>query len=120
MGVRVCIEPGCWQPTHNTRCAEHERAHQQARNARRGPQRTVHAPYRKTSLDGLVCACCGTRDDLTRHHVLPLAGGARPVLPAWAQGFDLVAMCRPCNSSIGERVMATRECPKHGGTIGAL
>jgi hypothetical protein len=109
MGVKLCLVPGCMQPTAGTRCPAHEAAWQRDRNARRGPERTVHAPYRKVSLDGQVCACCGTDEDLTRHHVGSLAAGD------WTG--VLVAMCRRCNSSIGQRQIDGLKCPMHGGRV---
>jgi len=107
--MKLCIEPDCWNVTAGTRCAEHERAYQRARNLRRGKVRTPQAAYRKVSLDGKQCACCGTTADLTRHHVDPIASGR--------MGGLLVAMCRRCNSSIGAKVMEGRLCPLHGGTV---
>lgn len=107
--MKVCIEPGCWTPTAGTRCAAHESAYQRERNKRRGGGRRPNAAYRRVSLDGHACACCGTTDDLTRHHVTPLAAGD------WSG--VLVAMCRRCNSSIGARTMDGLKCPMHGGVV---
>lgn len=118
MGVKVCMTDGCFQPTAGTRCPVHEAEWQRARNKRRGKQRTRHAAYRGASLAGLVCACCGGGSDLTRHHVIPLGYAGKVDLPAWACGFSIVAMCRRCNSSVGDRLMLTRECPMHGGGVG--
>lgn len=107
--MKICIEPDCWNTTPNTRCVEHERVWQARRNRdpKRKPRRT--AAYMGISLAGHVCACCGTNDDLTRHHVEPLARGTGTAIG------PLVAMCRRCNSSIGVRVMADHRCPLHGG-----
>lgn len=107
--MKICIEPDCWNITAGTRCVPHEKAYQRARNQRRGKARTPQAAYRKVSLEGKVCACCGTGEDLTRHHVVPLVTNA--------DGGFLVAMCRACNSSIGTRVMEGRLCPLHGGGV---
>lgn len=109
MGLKACIEPDCWQPTAGTRCPEHERAWQKARNARRGPARTRQAAYRKISLIGQACWCCGTTADLTRHHVDPLANGGTM--------SAIMPMCRPCNSSIGTKLMGGLQCPMHGGQV---
>ena len=113
--MKICIEPDCWNVTAGTRCVPHEKAYQRARNLRRGKARTPQAAYRKLSLEGKVCACCGTSEDLTRHHVQPLSS---PFLqnPDRLAG-PMVAMCRPCNSSIGTRVMEGRLCPMHGGVV---
>jgi len=117
MGVKVCVVDGCWEGTTGTRCVVHEREYQRARNARRGKARTRHAAYRGLSLEGRECACCGTGGDLTRHHVIPLSWQQTPMpaLPEWCCGFTIVALCRRCNSSVGDRLMVTRECPMHGG-----
>lgn len=117
--MKVCIEPDCWTPTAGTRCTEHEREWQRARGLRRGKGRWANAPFRKVPIPaGAVCACCGTGEDLTRHHVIPLGWvGRRPSLPDWCDGYELVALCRRCNSSAGDRVMLTRQCPLHGGTV---
>lgn len=118
MGLKVCIEPGCFKATAGTRCADHEREWQRARNQRKGLAYNRRA-YRRLSTAGAVCACCGGGDDLTRHHVIPLAYSvAEPALPDWARGHPIVAMCRRCNSSVADRFMLTRECPMHGGTVG--
>lgn len=113
--MKICIEPDCWNVTAGTRCVVHEKAYQRARNQRRGKARTPQAAYRKLSLEGKVCACCGTGEDLTRHHVLPISYGY-PDNPAGSAGL-MVAMCRRCNSSIGTRVMEGRLCPMHGGVV---
>lgn len=123
MGVKVCIELGCWQATPNTRCPEHERVWQARRNKRRGRDRTPAAAYRQVSLAGQVCACCGTTEDLTRHHVSPLARRLQDRYPATvglmsgAEWGGIIPMCRRCNSSIGVRVMAGTKCPMHGGQV---
>ena len=109
--MKICIEPDCWNVTAGTRCVPHEKAYQRARNQRRGKARTPQAAYRKVSLEGKVCACCGTGEDLTRHHVVALSIGIHTA------ATELVPMCRRCNSSIGTREMEGRLCPMHGGII---
>lgn len=120
--MKICIAPGCWNVTAGTRCAQHEREWQRARNGRRQKLAYNKRTYRAGSLAGALCVCCGSGEDLTRHHVTPLAtlrGDRATVaeLPDWACGFPVVAMCRRCNSSIADRIMLTRECPMHGGEI---
>lgn len=109
MGQRLCIEAGCLQPTFATRCSEHQRALDRERN--QDPRRHGHPAYRSKPLPpGSACWCCGSQADLTRHHIAPLALPDGP-------GMDglVVAMCRPCNSSIGASVMVGDRCPMHGG-----
>lgn len=105
--------------TGGARCPSCERAHQRARNASpaRKPRR-VRA-YMDTVIPvGSACWCCGSTDDLTRHHVHPLAA---PIItgPTDTRRNEsgLVPMCRGCNSSIGARRMAGLKCPMHGGTV---
>jgi 5-methylcytosine-specific restriction endonuclease McrA len=112
MGVRLCITPGCLGATMGTRCADCEREHQRRRNA--DPKRRAYQDpaYRAISLGGFVCACCGTDQDLTRHHVTPLAARRMALDPG-----ELLPMCRSCNSSIGAHTMADSRCPQHGGVV---
>ena len=113
MGVKVCMEQGCWWPAPNgARCVEHERAHQAARNA--DPKRRAYraASYRGLSLVGQQCWCCGTTEDLTRHHVHPIAVMDKP----WAGPAEaVIPLCRSCNSSVGAKIMGGFTCPQHGG-----
>lgn len=95
--MKICIEPGCWTPTPDTRCPDHQRA----RN------RTTEAKYRaRRHRDlvippGAVCACCGSDADLCRDH--------NP------DGYRV--LCRPCNGSKGGKVMRDQRCPMHGGQV---
>lgn len=124
MGSKLCVIASCMNlTTGGARCPVHEADHQRARNQRRGHERTPAAAYRKVVLVGQQCWCCGTTEDLTRHHVTPLAleSAVRPDgSPAY---FDpsartpIVPMCRSCNSSIGARRMAGLACPLHGGQV---
>lgn len=107
MGVRLCLEPGCMNTTQSARCADHERAWQRARNQQPGRQPRRTRAYTNIPL-GPQCLCCGATQDLTRHHVEPLAGSR--------SGGMLITMCRRCNSSIGTKRMAGLACPMHGGT----
>lgn len=125
MGLKVCVVPGCMEPTAGTRCVAHERAYQRDRNTRRGKERWANAPFRKVPIPpGAECACCGTGEDLTRHHVVPfswvMSGRDVVALPDWCNGFELVALCRRCNSSVADRFMVTRQCPMHGGRVKSL
>lgn len=108
MSMRVCIAPDCWLPTTATRCTEHEQEHQRARNT--DPRRRGRPDYRRERVYG-DCACCGTDQDITRHHVVPLAAVNGSISGSW------IPMCRSCNSSIGARIMADSQCPQHGGVI---
>lgn len=96
--VKICIEPGCWATTPNTRCPAH-----QALKARAGYARKKSRYMRRAFRDAPIttpCECCQATEDLTRHHIT---------------ATDWVAMCRRCNSSIADRTMAGRTCPMHGG-----
>lgn len=91
MTARVCIEQGCPLVTEGTRCVEHERAYQRAREAR--PSRRVYdgswdrqsraaraaEPWcHRVKADGSIC---GATTDLTTDHETG------------------TVECRPCNSS---------------------
>lgn len=110
------MEPGCLRPTLATRCDEHEAVWQARRNARRGAGRKPSAPYRKVSLVGQACWCCGTTEDLTRHHVQAIGRVHLRDRQGGELEYDgLIPMCRRCNSSIGTKRMAGLACPLHGG-----
>lgn len=98
--MKVCIEPGCWTPTAGTRCKAHEAERTRARYAAKKARYMVRS-FRDAPIL-FPCECCGTTEDLTRHHVTP---------DAW------VSMCRRCNGSIADRTMSDHRCPMHGGTI---
>lgn len=109
MGLKLCIFDGCFSPTLGSRCAEHERQHQAERNRLPGRQPRRTRAYMETPIPvGSMCWCCGSTQDLTRHHANPLA--RRPDASSL-----LVPMCRSCNSSIGAKHMAGLACPLHGG-----
>lgn len=108
MALRPCIDPDCARLTTATRCEQHEQAHQRERNL--DPRRRGHPAYRAKPAYG-DCACCGTDQDITRHHVVPLASVNGTLGGAW------IPMCRSCNSSIGARVMVDSQCPQHGGVV---
>lgn len=111
MGLKLCVVAGCMNATAGSRCAEHERAHQRARNA--DPKRKAYRDpaYRAIPLGG-VCACCGSTEDLTRDHVHPLTLRPASRSTEWIQ-----LLCRSCNGSKGGQVMADHRCPQHGGEV---
>lgn len=119
MGIKLCVVAGCMNTTAGSRCTVHEAEYQRARNARRYLTRDrTRAAYRATVIPaGAVCVCCGTDQDLTRHHVVPLADTHGFDNETRARNLHLVPMCRRCNSSIGARVMADHRCPMHGGVV---
>lgn len=92
--MKVCLEPGCWQPTPDTRCAEHQRAWR---------KRVKDPVYATPAHRGVVrddrCACCGSVEDLCRDHMVT--------------GYQ--TLCRSCNGSKGGKVMVDERCPMHGG-----
>jgi hypothetical protein len=76
MPYRTCLEPGCPNLTLRTRCVEHERLRQQARNAGRfhykGDYRRRSDVVRRTAV---VCWLCGggarVGDPWQADHVVP-------------------------------------------------
>lgn len=117
MGIKLCVVAGCMNTTAGSRCTVHEAEYQRERNARRYLTRDrTRAAYRATVIPaGAVCVCCGTDEDLTRHHVQPL--GVVTVGPLPYHVGQLIPMCRRCNSSIGTKRMADNRCPMHGGVV---
>jgi 5-methylcytosine-specific restriction enzyme A len=104
MPLRRCLD--CPKLTLESRCPEHKRAHQRARDfARRGdPMRQLRrsAAWAKLSREAREaqpwCTRCGTTQDLTADHVVsPLRGGA-PLDPANVQ-----VLCRPCQNKKGDQ-----------------
>lgn len=90
----VCIDCGTITEVghhHQSRCVPCKKARQSRRNA--DPKRKAYADPAYLAVVRTVCLCCGSRDDLTRHHVDPLHGGSGGRGP-------IVTMCRPCNASI--------------------
>lgn len=99
-----CIEPGCSRLTAGTRCDEHRKAKDRARNRRRTHYQGDWPAFARQWLDAWAAGngplCVGwqrdphmvTRADLTLDHVDPRSGSG---------GYQ--ALCRSCNSSKGDR-----------------
>lgn len=99
-----CIEPGCNRLCSSTRCDDHRKAKDRARNARRTHYAGGWEPFAREWLNVWTAAkgplCMGwqrephmvTRSDLTLDHVEARTG---------ASGYQ--ALCRSCNSSKGDR-----------------
>lgn len=93
MTVRKCIEVGCTNLTHASRCDEHERERQRARSRRRKKVKPAHhtGAWERISREARAahpwCARCGATDDLTADHIIPgtLEGGVQ-------------VLCRSCNA----------------------
>lgn len=99
--MKLCLE-GCGQfadpkSANGSRCTACERARNRTRNA--DPKRAAYKDpaYRAVPVAGAQCACCGSRSDLTRDHVTPLArtGSGEP-------SRVIVVLCRRCNASKGD------------------
>ena len=95
--VRPCIEPDCPRLTRGTRCAEHQRQHDRARNARRTHYQGDYRKRAKQVRDSAVlCHLCGQGarpgDPWTADHVRP-GDPTSPLRPAH----------KSCNSRRGNR-----------------
>ena len=81
---------------------EKRAATQQRRRARK--LGATIAPFDESQVyerDGLQCVYCGSTDDLTLDHIVPLAGGG-------AHSIDnLTVACQSCNSSKGVKSLVT-------------
>lgn len=93
----------CHRPTTNgARCAPCSTAYETARVARRGSraQRGYGPAWRKASKAAIAaqpyCSVCGTTEDLTGDHVVPIKYGG-------TEQHGVVTMCRKHNSSRGSR-----------------
>jgi 5-methylcytosine-specific restriction enzyme A len=104
--LRICN--GCrghYQPSHNSRgrCRECLREYERQKRQRRGS--TAQRGYgrawqelRKVQLARQAyCAECGSTDDLTTDHIVPLARGGR------SEMSNLQTLCRSCNGSKSAR-----------------
>lgn len=99
---RPCIgthlKPGCPMLARGgPRCIECEKVYQSFRNRR--PERAVYRDpaYRATVLYG-PCAHCGSWDDPTKDHIVPVSRGGRN------DAANLQVLCRPCNSRKHDRL----------------
>jgi 5-methylcytosine-specific restriction endonuclease McrA len=109
--LRRCLD--CPRLSPNSRCPEHTRAHQRARDlARSGdPIRVFRrsAAWIRTSREfraahPAVCVLCGATSDLTTGHVIPLAElaatGRMDLALDWS---NLRVECRACQNRQGHQ-----------------
>lgn len=107
MRLKTCA--GCFtnhppQDLTRGRCPDcarsYDRAKMARRRARRGTtsQRGYDSQYRELRKEAIAahpyCADCGTTDDLTADHIVPLSQGGDP-------NGALAVRCRSCNSRRG-------------------
>lgn len=97
MTLKPCLE--CGEPADGTRCPDHPAPDRSSRK-----HLHIWRSRRWTRLSKRLrrmqpwCSTCGSRDDLTVDHRVPLNRGGDP--------FDLDnldVLCRPCNSAKGDR-----------------
>jgi 5-methylcytosine-specific restriction endonuclease McrA len=89
---KTCITPRCPGLTTRTRCPRCESIYQAERNARPGRQAYKDPIYRSIPRVG-ECEVCGTTEDITLDHILPLSKGGTNDLD------NLRYLCRAHNSS---------------------
>jgi 5-methylcytosine-specific restriction protein A len=100
--LRICN--GCsghYQPSHNSRgrCRDCLREYERQKRQRRGStaQRGYGRAWQQLRKVQLArqpfCTECGTADDLTVDHIVPLVQGGR------SEMSNLQTLCRTCNGS---------------------
>ena len=96
--LRPCLTAGCPALTSQSRCAEHQRTKDRARNAARADAMAFYSTGRWRRLSTEVvsavrCHWCGATDKrLVADHVRPVSRGGEPFDPS-----NLVASCYSCN-----------------------
>jgi 5-methylcytosine-specific restriction protein A len=106
--LRLCVVAGCGRIVRGgSRCAEHQRLHDAAYEAKRPSRQQRGYDYRwaKLAKEAIAqqpwCSDCGTpgngRNPLTGDHLVPLARGGLSVIE------NIVVRCRRCNSRKGTR-----------------
>lgn len=107
MTLKRCLDCFRWALPGKSRCAEHERGKQQAKDARR-PTRRSHAEQqrrRQQVIEQPWCAVCGATEDLTAGHLVDVAAAEGAGVPvATAEAGPLMTLCRHHNSSAGATV----------------
>ena len=107
MILRPCLD--CGLPSDATRCAEHEA--ERARRRERGRTRTDEHRSRSRSWRALsallreaspFCERCGSTDDLTVDHVVPLSLGGEEL------HGPMRVLCRPCHGRAWAEQYAAR------------
>lgn len=101
--MKPCIV--CGEPSEASRCDEHRRAQENARESRRNVEHPAYGnrtrwknASRRARAAQPFCLDCGATDQLTVDHILPFR--ERPDL-AYAQD-NLAVLCRPCNARKGD------------------
>ena len=80
-----CGVAGPWKNDHGVRCPRCAAVRERERAA-------AYRPLRLIPPEG-PCRLCGSKEDLTWDHRVPLAKGGKSV---WS---NLQVLCRPCNSA---------------------
>lgn len=112
MTMKPCVV--CGEVTERSRCSEHILPDLRAKD-RVTRQRTARWKRTSTRLrrQQPFCSECGTQDDLTVDHVIPLADGGDPY-----DENNLDVLCRPCNSRKGASTRGDEVREAEGPTAG--
>lgn len=106
--LKPCID--CGQPAPGSRCTECKVERARAGYVRAADRRGTTAErgygsrWRRLSERARArqpwCSVCGTSEDLTVDHLVPLAAGG----PRHPRLGDVIVLCRSCNSRKGARL----------------
>jgi hypothetical protein len=101
MALKRCLSCFRWALPGKSRCVDHERAKQQAKDAKRPTRRTHAEQQRRRQQVEAVPWCqwpgCGATEDLTAGHLGDVAAG-------YPEDGPLTTLCRHHNSSSGATV----------------
>jgi 5-methylcytosine-specific restriction protein A len=98
--LKPCPQPGCRALVERGRCAGHRL---RPTRQQQGYTNEWLRLSRAAIADQPWCSRCGSTDDLTADHIVPLSAGGESVIE------NMQTLCRSCNSRKGGRAVAISE-----------